>query len=94
MYLAVILIVVTVEQMDLGLLNFVYRLHMYPQIFRRPCFYAWQQCESMTLSPAAVTSRESGRNVLLLIVSSHRTEFVCFSQTPQEVSSENMEKKH
>jgi hypothetical protein len=70
-----------VEQMDLGLLNFVCRLQMHQKIFRR-------------LIPTVVTSRESGRNVLLLIVSSRRTEFICFSQTPQEASSENKAKKH
>jgi len=79
--------------MDRGVLNFVRRLHIYPQIFSRR-FYAWQQYESLVLGPRVVTSRESGRNALLLIVSSHRAEFIGFSQTSHEVSSENTEKRH
>jgi hypothetical protein len=95
--LAVILIVVTVESVDLSLLNFVRRLHTYPQIFRRHCFYDWKQCEYLSLRPAVITNKESVRNVLLLIVSSRRAEFIFFfslSQTPQKISSENMGKKH
>ena len=90
-YIVVLLTVITVpinyytqrgwhiSEMDRGVLNFARRLNMYPQTYRRCCFYAWQQYESLMLGPRVVTSRESGRNVLLPIISSHRAKFIGFS---------------